>query len=188
MADDKATPPIESNPSNRETITPNESATNDETAAPTSALSALAISSSSQPSQPVVEEASENEDDNLEAEDIRREFLSLLPPNVLPRIDHLKVLHGKRDELLTRYRVERAALEVKYADLMKPIYEERKQIVNGALEATKKNDDAAAAEDAAVAADGGEEAAVKGIPQFWACACGNMDVIAELIAEGTSTK
>jgi len=64
---------------------------------------------------------------------------------------------------------------------MKPIYEERKQIVNGALEAAKKNDDANA--DAAAAADEGEESAVKGIPQFWACAMGNMDVIAELIAE-----
>ena len=151
----------------------------------------MAISSSSQPSQPpVVEDVSENEDNNLEAEDIRQEFLSLLPPNVLPRIDHLKALHGKRDELLTAYQVERAALEVKYAHLMKPIYEERKQIVNGALEAAKKNDGAAADQDAdaAVAADEGEEAAVKGIPQFWACAMGNMDVIAELIAEGRSIK
>ena len=30
----------------------------------------------------------------------------------------------------------------------------------------------------------GEGEAVKGIPQFWACAMGHVDVIAELITEG----
>lgn len=107
-------------------------------------------------------------------EDIRREFMSMLPPAVLPRIEHLKTLHGKRDELLEKYQAERAALEKKYSELMAPLYEERKRVVNGEQDVDAASGDAAASD--------GEE--VKGIPQFWACAMGNMDVIAELITEG----
>ena len=109
----------------------------------------------------------------------------MLPKAVHPRIDRLKKLHSQRDELLARYQVERAALELKYTDLMKPLYEERRGVVNGELEDEKETgegDGEAGGEGDGAAVGGDEE--VKGIPQFWACAMGNMDVIAELITEG----
>lgn len=94
-----------------------------------------------------------------------------------PRLERLKSLNDQREELLQRYQVERAALEVKYADLMTPLYDERRKVVNGELDEKQAVADG---EEANV----NEEEEVKGIPQFWACAMGNVDVIAELITEG----
>lgn len=167
MADNNEVPASESQPSDEETA-----AQEPQVSEATSTLSSLSIAN-----PPIVEDVADEEEigeieDLPDEEDIRREFMSLLPPAVLPRIEQLKTLHGKRDELLERYQVERAALELKYAELMGPLYEERRRVVNG--EAVGEGD-----------ADGdadGED--VKGIPQFWACAMGNMDVIAELITEG----
>ena len=177
MTDNNETLAPESDPSEEVTTAAPESAStepsNEEVGA---AFSSLSIQQN-QPT-PAVEEVSdddgEEEDGNLPQahEDIRAEFLSLLPPAVHSRIDSLKSLHTQRDEVLVQYQAERAALESKYAELMMPLYEKRRKIVNGDLD---KEEDVPS---------GGEE--VKGIPQFWACAMGNMDVIAELIAEGES--
>ena len=112
------------------------------------------------------------------------DFLSLLPPGILPRVDRLKALDGRREDLLAEYRHERAALERKFHDKMQPLYEERQGVVRGDF------DGAISAEGAGTAAvgDGGdgaeEEEDVRGIPQFWACAMGHVDAIAELITEG----
>ena len=62
------------------------------------------------------------------------EFLSLLPPCVLPRVNKLKQLNDTRDKLLEEYRLERAVLEMKYISKMQPLYEERRGIVNGDFE------------------------------------------------------
>ena len=146
--------------------------------------------------QPIDVEDGENEDNNDDDDDEDEEeeaylppdeFLSLLPPAVLPRITHLKTLNDTREVILEEYRVERAALELKYAAKMEPLYEERRRVVNGE----------SVIEDAPGVPDGedkeGEKAEreaeaddddIKGIPQFWACAMGNVDVIAEMISEG----
>lgn len=135
------------------------------------------------------------------ADALDNEFLSLLPPSILPRVERLKVLNSKRDEILEEYRVERAALELKFGKMMSPLYEERRGVVNGELdEAIKKDaakndgdggDDVVAEEGVVedVSDEEGEDAAaageqdIRGIPQFWACAMGHVDVIAELITE-----
>jgi hypothetical protein len=146
--------------------------------------------------QPIDVEDGENEDNNDDDDDEDEdeeaylphdEFLSLLPPAVLPRITHLKTLNDTREVILEEYRVERAALELKYAAKIEPLYEERRRVVNGE----------SVIEDAPGVPDGedkeGEKAEreaeaddddIKGIPQFWACAMGNVDVIAEMISEG----
>lgn len=146
-------------------------------------LSNLALSSNA--NAPAVEDAEDTDEDDPDHEDIRREFMSLLPPAVHPRLEHLKTLHSKRDELLEKYQLERAALELKYADLMQPLYEERMKVVNGEMDGETQNNNAAASDEAGGAGgEGADGQEVKGIPQFWACAMGNMDVIAELISEG----
>lgn len=130
-------------------------------------------------------------DDEDAAELVDNEFLSLLPPCVLPRVDKLKDLNDKRDEILDEYRKERAALEAKYGAMMKPLYEERRGVVAGefdkAIGEGEEEDAGEGAEEGVVEdveGEGGEGQEVKGIPQFWACAMGHVDVIAELITEG----
>jgi nucleosome assembly protein 1-like 1 len=166
MADNTETQATESKPFDEDQASPTtESATD-------TAAAALSASNPNPPEEPIDDDAPHLEDH----EDIRREFLSLLPPAVHPRLERLKSLNDQREELLQRYQVERAALEVKYADLMTPLYDERRKVVNGELDEKQ------------AVADGEEananEEEVKGIPQFWACAMGNVDVIAELITEG----
>lgn len=86
--------------------------------------------------------------------------------------------------------MERAALEQKYSELMKPLFEERRAVVAGELDAKISEKESKIVgevpEDEEPVVQGGGEDNVKGIPQFWACAMGNMDVLAELITEGKS--
>ena len=133
----------------------------------------------------------EDDDDDEEGDEDYNplnEFLSMLPPKVLPRITRLKTLNDTRESILEEYVAERAALELKYAAKMEPLYEERRKVVNGELdeaEAEKKDGEVADEKEESVAAASGEgEEDIKGIPQFWACAMGNIDVIAEMITEG----
>mmetsp|Transcript_574 Transcript_574/g.1037 ORF Transcript_574/g.1037 Transcript_574/m.1037 type:complete len:234 (-) Transcript_574:1081-1782(-) len=135
--------------------------------------------------------------DDEAAAALDNEFLSLLPPCILPRIDKLKSLNVKRDEILDEYRVERAMLEKKFSAIMQPLYEERKAVVigefDGAIGEEAKKLKVDVAEEGVVedvndeedsAGGGGGQQDVRGIPQFWACAMGHVDVIAELITEG----
>mmetsp|Transcript_17242 Transcript_17242/g.31158 ORF Transcript_17242/g.31158 Transcript_17242/m.31158 type:complete len:449 (+) Transcript_17242:35-1381(+) len=134
--------------------------------------------------------------DDEAAAALDNEFLSLLPPCILPRIDKLKSLNVKRDEILDEYRVERAMLEKKFSAIMQPLYEERKAVVigefDGAIGEEAKKLKVDVAEEGVVedvndeedsAGGGGGQQDVRGIPQFWACAMGHVDVIAELITE-----
>jgi hypothetical protein len=171
MADNTETQATESKPFDEDQASPTTESATDTAAAALSSLD-LSASNPNPPEAPIDDDAPHLEDH----EDIRREFLSLLPPAVHPRLERLRSLNDQREELLQRYQVERAALEVKYADLMTPLYDERRKVVNGELDEKQ------------AVADGEEananEEEVKGIPQFWACAMGNVDVIAELITEG----
>ena len=147
------------------------------------------------------------DDADIAAAEYDNEFLSLLPPCIIPRVDKLKKLNEKREEILEEYRLERAALEMKYAKKMDPLFEERRGVINGEFDDaigstdTTQSTDEVDEEYVDVADEGIVEEvnedeeneqqmpqqpganAVKGIPQFWACALGHVDVIAELITE-----
>ena len=140
------------------------------------------------------------------------EFLSLLPPIILPRITKLKSLNDARDAILEEYRLERAALEMKFMKRMEPLFDERRGVINGEFDNVIDKENAVQdkneggndeEETGEVKAEGVVEDvsdeeenedvqneqllprdAVRGIPQFWACAMGHVDVIAELITEG----
>jgi len=136
------------------------------------------------------EDDDDDEDDEEGDEDYNplNEFLAMLPPKVLPRITRLKTLNDTRESILEEYLAERAALELKYAAKMEPLYDERRKVVNGELDdavAEKKDGEVAGEKEESEAAARREgEEDIKGIPQFWACAMGNIDVIAEMITEG----
>jgi len=149
------------------------------------------------------------DDADIAAAEYDNEFLSLLPPCIIPRVDKLKKLNDKRDEILEEYRLERAALELKYSKKMDPLFEERRGVINGEFDdtigstadTTKSTNRVVDERFVDIAEEGVVEEvnedeeneqkipqqpganAVKGIPQFWACALGHLDVIAELITE-----
>ena len=75
-------------------------------------------------------------DADIAAAEYDNEFLSLLPPSIIPRIDKLKALNDKRDEILEEYRLERAALEMKFHKKMDPLFEERRGVINGEFDDT----------------------------------------------------
>jgi nucleosome assembly protein 1-like 1 len=110
--------------------------------------------------------------------------LAHLPPYVIRRVEKLQKLHEARDEMMENYLKERALLEKKFEELMKPIYEERASVVKG-----DKDDeiakDSTTADNEEVSEDvhNPTESSVKGIPQFWASAMARMDSISERITE-----
>jgi nucleosome assembly protein 1-like 1 len=112
-------------------------------------------------------------------EDDEEDPLAHLPGYVLSRVDKLKELNEQREEHIAAYLEDRAALELKYQALYKPLYEERSAIVCG------EQDDQIAQEVEAVpnANDLEDSPPVKGIPQFWAAAMTNYDTVGEVIAE-----
>ena len=57
--------------------------------------------------------------------------MDVLPPLVARRAKRLKCLNTEIERLMEQYLEERAALEMKYSDLCKPLYEERGEIVAG---------------------------------------------------------
>ena len=59
--------------------------------------------------------------------------MDLIPPLVARRVERLKCLNTERASVMEKYLEERAALETKYSDLCKPIYEERGNVVAGRL-------------------------------------------------------
>lgn len=116
---------------------------------------------------------------NLDPSEINAQFLSLLPSCIHPRLDKLKSLSEDRLQLLEQYLIERAALEQKYNGLMKPLYEERRSVILGECDEQIR----ATSADATTNHDNDTNNNVKGIPQFWACAMGHIDLLAELITE-----
>lgn len=116
--------------------------------------------------------------ENLEDEDaiLDENPLAHLPEYVLRRIDKLKELDSRRDEILDQYITERAALEKKYREMYHPLYDERALITKGDM------DEEIFSESANSAPPPSEER-VKGIPQFWACAMTQHEIVGEMIAE-----
>ena len=120
---------------------------------------------------------------NLSPNEINAHFLSLLPPCILPRIERLKSLSEDRAKLLEQYLVERAALEAKYNGLMKPLYDKRREVIVGHADEEIQIDATAADTNTDINDEQQQAVEVKGIPQFWACAMGHMDILAELITD-----
>jgi nucleosome assembly protein 1-like 1 len=102
-------------------------------------------------------------------------MMDMLPPSVVKRVEKLKELNDKRETFMEEYLSARALLEQKYQGLCLPLYKERREILTGGRDKE------------IAAADGGDgsggEEVVTGIPQFWVCAMGHMETVAELITE-----
>ncbi|KAK9448754.1 uncharacterized protein V1518DRAFT_394717 [Limtongia smithiae] len=125
-------------------------------------------------------------------------YIESLPQPVRSRITGLKGLQKDHSDLETEFRKEIVALEKKYAELYKPLYERRAKIVAGAVEPTEEELEkghAAEEEDEDEEDDDeekGEEdeafespipADAKGIPEFWLTALKNLLPVADTITE-----
>jgi nucleosome assembly protein 1-like 1 len=102
--------------------------------------------------------------------------LEEMPLHVQNRVQKLMEFDEERETIMKTYLEDRAKLEAKYHALVKPLYEKRKAVVQGEM------DDEIDKEHEGESEEGSGEKR-KGVPQFWVCALGHMDVIAELIAE-----
>ncbi|XP_075509692.1 nucleosome assembly protein 1;2-like isoform X1 [Primulina tabacum] len=105
------------------------------------------------------------------------DVLENLSPSVRKRVDVLREIQTRHNELEAKYFEERAALESKYQKLYQPLYVERYEIVNGVVEVGGGTIDT---EPAKYADKAGEE---KGVPDFWLTAMKNNEVLAEEISE-----
>ncbi|KAG4990694.1 hypothetical protein AAZX31_09G062100 [Glycine max] len=102
------------------------------------------------------------------------DVLETLSPNVRKRVESLREIQGKHDEIEADFLKEKEALEAKYQKLYQPLYTKRYEIVNGVIEV-----EGAANE----TTDESEEDKEKGVPSFWLNAMKNNDVLAEEISE-----
>ncbi|KAK7354641.1 hypothetical protein VNO80_20106 [Phaseolus coccineus] len=102
------------------------------------------------------------------------DILETLSPIVRKRVESLREIQGKHDEIEADFFKEREALEAKYQKLYQPLYTKRYEIVNGVTEV-----EGAANE----TTDESEEDNEKGVPSFWLNAMKNNDVLAEEISE-----
>ncbi|OEL36368.1 Nucleosome assembly protein 1-2 [Dichanthelium oligosanthes] len=100
------------------------------------------------------------------------DVLESLAPKVRKRVDLLRDIQSKHDELEAKFIEERAALEAKYQKLYEPLYSKRCGIVTGVVEVdgiTKGGDETLA------------EQKEKGVPDFWLNAMKNNEILAEEI-------
>ncbi|KAF8096610.1 hypothetical protein N665_0305s0032 [Sinapis alba] len=93
---------------------------------------------------------------------IKRTFdTKKLSPKVTKRVLFLKDIQVKHDELEEKFLEEKAALEAKYDNLYKPLFDKRYEIVNGVVEAESE----------------------KGVPNFWLIAMKTNEMLANEITE-----
>ncbi|PAN28895.1 hypothetical protein PAHAL_5G184600 [Panicum hallii] len=100
------------------------------------------------------------------------DVLESLAPKVRKRVDVLRAIQSKHDELEAKFIEERTALEAKYLKLYEPLYSKRSEIVTGVVEVdgiTKGGDETPA------------EPKEKGVPDFWLNAMKNNEILAEEI-------
>ncbi|CAL4974429.1 unnamed protein product [Urochloa decumbens] len=98
--------------------------------------------------------------------------LESLAPKVRKRVDVLRDIQSKHDELEAKFIEERAVLEAKYQKLYEPLYSKRYEIVSGVVEL----DDITKSED-----ETPTEQKEKGVPDFWLNAMKNNEILAEEI-------
>ena len=86
---------------------------------------------------PVVEDGNDkdnnDDDENVDEEDVM-DMIGVLPTLVARRFERLKCLNMERERVMGRYLEERAALDIKYLYLCKPLYKERGNVVAGRLD------------------------------------------------------
>lgn len=120
-------------------------------------------------------------------------YVENLPKEVRQRVRGLKGVQANHAELETKFHEEVLALEKKYADLYKPLYERRAKVVSGKAEPTEAEIEAGKKVEAKEAEEEGLEVeedkederitTEKGIPEFWLTALKNHPQIADLITE-----
>lgn len=121
-------------------------------------------------------------------------YIDSLPASVKRRINGLKYFQSKHAELEGKFQEEVLALEKKYLELYKPLYNKRAEIVNGAYEPSdeevalgEKVDEEEGAEkkteNKTEEKEEEEEQPTSGIPEFWLTALKNHPQISETITE-----
>ena len=128
--------------------------------------------------------ASDSDEDDDDDDDAAQHenMMNILPPCIVRRVEKLRELNSQRETIVEQYQKERAALEKKFAELYQPLFDERKETIAGKFD---REIDAKAKEDGNEneEEDAQETLDIKGIPQFWVCAMGHMEAVAELITE-----
>ena len=123
-------------------------------------------------------------------------YIENLPEGVKARINGLKYYQAEHAKLEAKFQEEILALEKKYLELYRPLYEIRSKIVRGECEPTEKEVQAGAKLDEEERTKEEEpvtneenkvqeiiEGPVKGIPEFWLTAMKNLITIMEIITD-----
>ncbi|KZV90706.1 NAP-domain-containing protein [Exidia glandulosa HHB12029] len=119
-------------------------------------------------------------------------YIEALPVPIKLNVEALKGVDASYLEVYKEYKKELLALEKKYEEKYKPVFERRKAIVNGTAEASeeeiKKGEevskkDAEEKEEEYEPLEKGEKPAKEGIPDFWLTALRNHVGISDLITD-----
>jgi len=116
-------------------------------------------------------------------------YLEELPLPVQNRIKALKNLHEKKVELDKEYKKEMDALQAKFDKLLDPLFNRRREIVQGVSEPTAdelkgdKSTETKEEKEAEKKEGKKEEKDVKGIPDFWMEAFKHHDDFAEMVTK-----
>ncbi|XP_053800703.1 nucleosome assembly protein 1-like 4 isoform X2 [Vidua chalybeata] len=121
-------------------------------------------------------------------------YIETFPKAVIRRIDALKKLQVKCAHIEAKFYEEVHDLERKYATLYQPLFDKRREFINGEAEPTdaesewhSENEDeeklAGDLKNAVVIDEKAEETNVKGIPDFWFTIFRNVDMLSELVQE-----
>ncbi|KAI3989267.1 hypothetical protein MKX01_004816 [Papaver californicum] len=106
------------------------------------------------------------------------DVLESLTPNVRKRVEALREIQTKHDEIEAKFFEERAILEAKYQKMYEPLYSQRFDIVNGVVEVD------GVAKEVVADKEADKDAEVeKGVPDFWLNAMKTNEVLAEEITE-----
>lgn len=117
-------------------------------------------------------------------------YIKSLPENVQKRINGLKGIQIRQAELEAQFNKEIYELEVKYAALYKPYFDERSQVVNGLSEPKEEDVEVGKAlteEEEGEEETGPEEvtsefSTTNGIPEFWLTILKNHPELSETIS------
>ena len=135
----------------------------------------------------------DEEEDDSDSDD-EEDFVASLPPPIRKKVDELKELNQKRNDFMDDYLKERAALEKKYSEMCKPLYEKRRDIINGKHDVNSggvegasgdvQNTVPASSSDDNGGSTSNDNADASGIPEFWTMAMSNIETVEELVTEG----
>ncbi|KAI3944232.1 hypothetical protein MKW98_016462 [Papaver atlanticum] len=106
------------------------------------------------------------------------DVLESLTPNVRKRVEALREIQTKHDEIEAKFFEERAILEAKYQKMYEPLYSQRFDIVNGVVEVDGVTKEVEADKEADKDAE-----VEKGVPDFWLTAMKTNEVLMEEITE-----